>query len=68
MALKNARLARIENLSLEKKKELGLDKGLVIIESRNPDLTENIIPIKEGGIREYLTENLGEFNDIEIEE
>jgi len=66
--LKNARLARIENLSPEKIKELGVDKGLAIIEIRTPELKESIIAIKCGGIREYLTENLGEFKDVDIVE
>ena len=66
MALKNARLARAENLSDEIKKEFKLpNKGLVIIESLNPDLRQNFIAIKEGGIRGYL-KSKGDFLEGEI--
>ena len=55
MALKNIRFARAENLSKEIRTEHDLPaEGLVIIESQNPDLRENFIAIKEGGMREYL--------------
>jgi len=55
MALKNVRLARAENLSLEIRNKFKLpSQGLIIIESLNPDLKENFVAIKEGGIREYL--------------
>ncbi len=55
MALKNIRFARAENLSKEIREKNDLPKeGLIIIESLNPDLRENFIAIKEGGIREYL--------------
>lgn len=55
MALKNVRLARAENLSAEIRKKFNLpSQGLIIIESLNPDLKENFVAIKEGGIREYL--------------
>ena len=67
MTLKSARLARAENLPPEMQRAIGIAEGLIIIETRNPELRENIIPIGEGGIREYLL-TLGEFNDIEIEE
>jgi len=55
MALKNIRFARAENLSKEIREQNDLpSEGLIIIESLNPDLRENFIAIKEGGIREYL--------------
>ncbi len=55
MALKNIRFARAENLSKELREKHSLpEEGLIVIESLNPDLRENIIAIKEGGIREYL--------------
>jgi hypothetical protein len=55
MTLKNIRFARAENLSKALREKHNLpEKGLVIIESLNPNLRENIIAIKEGGIREYL--------------
>lgn len=68
MTLKNIRLGRAENLDDETRKQFSLpEKGLIIIESRNPDLQENFVSIKRGGIREYLL-SLGEFEDIPIEE
>jgi hypothetical protein len=55
MALKNIRFTRAENLSKDIKDKHSLpSEGLIIIESLNPDLRENFIAIKEGGIREYL--------------
>lgn len=55
MTLKNIRFARSENLSNDIREKNDLpDEGLIIIESLNPDLRENFIAIKEGGIREYL--------------
>lgn len=55
MGLKNIRLARAENLSAQIRSDYSLpSKGLVIIESLNPDLRENFVAIKEGGMREYL--------------
>ena len=70
MVLKQTRLARAEKLSPEIRKQYNLpDKGLVIIESRNPDLKENFCAIKEGdegGIRGYLL-TLGEFNDTPMD-
>jgi len=66
MTLKNIRLARAENLSKEVREEHNLpSEGLVIIESLNPDLRENIVAIKEGGIREYL-KGKGDFIENEI--
>ena len=70
MTLKQTRLARAEKLSKEIREEYGLpDKGLVIIESRNPDLKKKFCAIKEGdegGIRGYLL-TLSEFNDVKID-
>jgi hypothetical protein len=63
MALKNIRFARAENLSKEIRDEHSLpSEGLIIIESLNPDLRENFIAIKEGGIREYLLSK-GQFTE-----
>lgn len=67
MTLKSARLARAENLSPETQREIGIQEGLIIIETRNPELRENIITLGDGGIRDYLL-TLGDFQDIEIEE
>lgn len=68
MALKNVRLARAENLSQEIRKEFKLPSlGLVIIESLNPDLKQNFIAIKDGGIREYLRSK-GDFLEAEIDD
>lgn len=64
MALKNVRLARAENLSEEIRTRFHLPKeGLIIIESLNPDLRENFVSIKAGGIREYL-KSKGDFLEI----
>lgn len=66
MTLKNARLARAENLSAEIRAKFALpEKGLVIIESLNPELKENFIAIKEGGIRGYLLSK-GEFKESSL--
>lgn len=68
MTLKNARLGRAEDLPIETRQKFSLpEKGLVIIESKNPDLKENFVPIREGGIRDYLL-SLGAFIDSEITE
>ncbi len=67
MTLKNIRLARAENLSESIRKQFNLpESGLIIIESRNPDLNENFIPIKRGGIREYLL-SLADFKEVLLE-
>ena len=65
--LKSARIAKIENLPQSKIDELGMKEGFAIIEIRNPNLREEIKPLREGGIREYLL-SLGDFNDIDITE
>lgn len=66
MALKNARLTRAENLSEDIRKKFNLpNEGLIIIESLNPNLKENFIAIKGGGIREYL-QGKGNFLEGEI--
>ena len=67
MALKNIRLARAENLSEAIRTQFNLpESGLIIIESRNPNLTENFVPIKRGGIREYLL-SLADFKDVPLD-
>lgn len=65
MTLKNARLARAENLPEEIQRQLGRNTGLIIIETKNPDLREEFTAIKEGGIREYLM-SLGRFQDTPL--
>ena len=65
MGLKNARLARAENLPDNIRRKIGIEEGLVIIETRNPDLREEFKHISEGGIREYLL-TLGDFSEIDI--
>ncbi len=68
MTLKYARLGRAEKLPERMKGEIGDQKGLVIIETRNPILTEKVIRITpEGGIRGYLL-GLGHFEDKRIKE
>lgn len=67
MTIKNIRLARAENLNESIREQFGLpENGLVIIESRNPDLKENFVPIKRGGIREYLL-SLADFKDVSLD-
>ncbi len=68
MVLKNIRLARAENLDEKTRTQFGLpENGLVIIESKNPDLKENFVAIKkEGGIRGYLL-SLADFKDSPID-
>lgn len=65
MGLKHARLSRAENLPEDIRKEIGIEDGLIIIETRNENLRDEIKPIKAGGIREYLL-SLGKFKDIKI--
>lgn len=74
MELKNARLARAENLSAEDRRKYRLPtRGLILIQTTNPDLEYTAIFINtdkdddSNGIRGYLL-SLGEFNDIEIDE
>jgi len=66
MGLKNIRLARAENLSIDIRTKHSLpSKGLIIIESLNHDLREEFIPIKDGGMREYLVSK-GNFLEGEL--
>lgn len=66
MEIKNIRLARSENLSADIRREFGLpENGLVIIESRNPDLKEHFVAIKSGGIRDYLL-SLADFKEAPL--
>ena len=67
MTLKSAKLARAENLPEKIRSELKIDKGLIIIETRNPTLRDEYKPITDGGIREYLL-SLGDFKNIDITE
>lgn len=64
MALKSARLAKIENLPPEAQEQLGEEEGFAIIEIRNPEPNEQIKLIDEGGIRGYFL-SLGKFKEIE---
>jgi len=66
MALKSLKLTRAENLPAETRAEYKLpDFGLIAIETRNPELRENIIFLKDG-FCEYL-KSLGEFKDVAID-
>jgi len=68
MALKSARLGRAENLDSSTRDRFNLpDKGLIIIETMDPDLHENIKLIDKDGIRGYLL-TLGSFTNTEIPE
>jgi len=71
MTIKNARLARAEDLSDADRLAYGLtnERGLIIIQTTNPNLRDTAIAIntddENSGIRGYLL-SLGEFNDVEI--
>lgn len=65
MTLKSLRLARAEDLDKKTREEYKLpDSGLIAIETRNPDLRENIVSLDKG-MSDYLR-SLGEFKDVEI--
>ena len=65
MALKSARIAKIENLPQEAQDQLGKQEGFAIIEIRNPEPNEQIKLIGDDGIRGYFL-SLGEFAEVEI--
>jgi hypothetical protein len=67
MALKSLRLARAEDLPEKTRAEFGLPAfGLVAIETKNPELKENMIFLKDG-FSAYLR-TLGDFKEVEIAE
>ncbi len=67
MTLKDARLGRAEDLLPEKRRQFNLpDTGLIIIQSVNPELREEIKTL-ERGMSEYLR-SLGEFIEHPIAE
>jgi hypothetical protein len=69
MDLKYARLSRAEKLPSDIQRRIASTSGLIIIETTNPTLSENFIPITtESGIRGYLINRFGPFNEIEIED
>jgi hypothetical protein len=66
MTLKSLRLARAEDLPEQTRIDYKLPPtGLIAIETRNPDLRENIIPIKNG-FYSYI-KSLGDFKEISID-
>ena len=74
MELKNARLARAEDLSEEDRLADGLpERGLILIQTTNPDLKDKGILLNpddeadSAGIRGFLL-SFGAFNDIDIDE
>ncbi len=69
MGLRKARIGRAEDLPPEIRELYRLpSSGMIVIETRNPDLKDNIIPINpEKGIRGYLL-TLGNFKDVEVKE
>lgn len=67
MTLKHARLARANKLPEKIQNELGINQGLVIIETRNPQLREKFIPLRNGSIRDYLL-TLGDFTEADIKD
>lgn len=66
MALKSARIARIENLPQDIKDSMGKEEGFAIVEITNSEPKENIKLLKEGGIRDYFL-SLGDFIDVDID-
>lgn len=67
MTLKRIRLGRAEKLDEATRKRYNLpDRGLILIETKNKELIEKIIPInpddKNGGIRGYLL-SYGKFKE-----
>jgi len=67
MALRSARIAKIENLSKEEQEELGRDSGFAIIEITNPQPKQKIKSLEADGIRGYFL-SLGQFQEVDITE
>lgn len=66
MGIKKLELAMAEDLSRELRTEHGLPaEGLVIIETKNPDLEISMKSIEKDGIYGYL-KSLGDFNEVKI--
>ena len=63
MGLKNAKVGRAEDLPTFEQESLGIKSGLIIIQSINPDLRKEITCIGGGGIREFLIEKWGKFQE-----
>lgn len=59
MALKSTEVTRAEYLTPEERKELKVDKGLIIVETRNPNL-RNELKVATQGYSVYL-KSLGEY-------
>ncbi len=66
MGLKNAKIGRAEDLPISEREKLGINSGLIVIQSINPDLRKEIKPIGGGGIREFLIQNWGNFQEDEL--
>lgn len=60
MGLKSTEVTRAEWLTEEERKSIGIDKGLVVIETRNNTLRERKINASSGYTK-YL-KSLGEYN------
>lgn len=66
MTLKSLKLARAEDLPEQTRIDYKLPAtGLIAIETRNPELRENIIHLKDG-FYSYI-KSLGEFKEINID-
>lgn len=66
MGLKNAKIGRAEDLPTSEQERLGIHSGLIVIQSINPDLRKEIKSISGGGIRGFLIENWGDFQEDEV--
>ena len=69
MTLKSARLGRAEKLDEQTRQKFALpEKGLIIIQTKNPELREEITAITDNdGIWGYL-KSLGDFIETPVEE
>ncbi|HIG93715.1 TPA: hypothetical protein HA242_04585 [Candidatus Woesearchaeota archaeon] len=59
MGLKSVQMVRIQDMTLEQKKELGVvaEKGLVAIETHNSEYTTKAVTITNGIVNYILTGN-----------
>ena len=56
MVLRSAVAVRVENMTTEQRKKMGIsvDHGLAVIETHNPKLKRKAILLKEGEILKYI--------------
>jgi hypothetical protein len=69
MTLKSARLGRAEDLDADTRAKYGLpEHGLIVIQTTNPELKDEMISIEEdGGFRGYLLK-FGDLREADIAE